>query len=124
MTWIIETIKHHLYWLLAIGQPLAFFLVNLYFKIRFGQRDFRFLGGDLALCGCAVFCATALRQIFLHKLDDSSEIVINVILLICSLGAWVLCLELGSKGSWRSITGNVHRAGVFLLVRLAFVADS
>lgn len=116
MTWAVEAIKHNLYWLLAIGQPLVFFLGNLYFKIRFGQRDFRFLGGDLALCGCAVFWGTALRQILLHRLDDPAEIVANVILLGVSLGIWVLCLELGKGGVlWRSFLATCIGLASFFL---------
>jgi len=123
MTWIIETIKHHLYWLLAIGQPLAFFSVNLYLKFRFGQRDFRFLGGDLALCGCAVFCDSPASD-FSPQAGRPSRDRYKRDFPYLFTGNMGLVPGIGQQGLLALDTGNVHRAGVFLLVRLAFVADS
>ena len=113
---MIDILKENLSWIIPIVLPIGFFLVGLFVKFTMGQKDFHFFGGDLAFVGCAIFSSTALRQIFLQKLTDSSEIVLAFLEIAASLVIWYLCLILGRpKIIWRSVAAFCVATASFYL---------
>ena len=92
---MVETLKQNFYWVVPVVLPLGFLFANVFVKYIFGQREFHFMGGDLALCGSALFTGTALRQILSQTLTESSEIVLAVSLILVFLFGWFGCLSIG-----------------------------
>lgn len=92
---MIDILKQNLAYVLAIVVPAAFFLFGLFVKRSLGQKDFHFFGGDLCFTGCAIFSSTALRQIYLQKIADTSEIVLAFVEIVGFLFLWYVCLVLG-----------------------------
>ena len=80
--------------------PVGFLFANLVIKGMLGQTNFHFFGSDMALCGCAVYTGTFLRQLLLHHLTDSKQIALNILGLLGVMLIWFICARLGGKSKW------------------------
>jgi hypothetical protein len=93
----------HIQIIAAAGLPPILLLANASAKYVLAKQPFHFFGGDIALCGCAVFTAGYFRALSLEAFAVNSQILITIQLIACYL-AWPVLLWMGSKKAvWRSL---------------------
>jgi hypothetical protein len=81
--------------------PLAFVIVDSLLKLMLGQREFHFVGGDMALCGFALFLGTILQQLLRHSTVITDDAMVLAILKIVGvLILWFVILWIGSHKKW------------------------
>ena len=95
-----DYIQAHLPLLVPTILPVAFLLANTAIKWMLSEEaKFYFFGTDMALCGCAVFTGSFLRQLMLHRLSDV-QTALDILGLLGAVGIWFLCAWMGSKQLW------------------------
>lgn len=87
----------HLAEIVPTTLPFAFVIVDSLLKLMLGQREFHFVGGDMALCGLAVLAGTVLQQLLRHAPYLNQEATVVAILgIVLAAVLWFVLLWIGS----------------------------
>src|SRR4051794_14733278 len=110
MEGVIRSLEANIQWLAPLALPLIFVTFSVFFQLRFGQTDFRFLGGEVGLAASASLLGSVLHSLLMKTPQAAAAATVrnaNVLGVVVTMVSLVLTVWFYSMGRDVTKTGKV-----------------